>query len=127
VNAHAGQRVLVVEDDPDLFDALAAALDAAGYQVELARDGSEALAVLDRFQPDVLITDLVMAGMSGEELIRAVRQRGGVQPRVVVVSGLDAVTARCAALGADACLRKPLDLEMLLREVAGATAPPPRP
>jgi DNA-binding response OmpR family regulator len=112
-------RVLIVEDDPDQFDALSLALDAAGYAVEHARDGSEALAVLQRFQPQLVVTDLVMPGMSGEELIRAIRDRGGPQPRVLVVSGLGGLTARVAAMGADGYLRKPFDLDTLLDTVAG--------
>lgn len=116
------RRVLIVEDDPDTFDSLAFALDTAGYTVEHARDGSEALAVLDRFQPDVVVTDLVMPGMSGEALIQAIRARGGLQPRVLVVSGLGGLQARCSGLGADACLAKPLDLDALLTAVAGPRA-----
>jgi DNA-binding response OmpR family regulator len=110
--------VLVVEDDPDTYDSLALALDSAGYVVEHARDGNEALAVLDRFQPDLIITDLVMPGMSGEALIQAVRARGGRQPRVLVVSGLAGLSSRCASLGADECLDKPFDLDTLLDTVA---------
>ena len=117
----ARRRVLLVEDDPDQFDAIAFALDSAGYQVEHARDGSEALAVLQRFQPDVIVTDLVMPGMSGDEFIRAVRKRTGPQPRVLVVSGLEGLNSRYSALGADAFLNKPFDLDALLNAVAGAT------
>lgn len=115
-------RVLIVEDDPDIYDSIAFALASAGYIVEHARDGSEALAVLERFQPDVVITDLVMPGMSGEELIRGIQNRGGRRPRIVVVSGLDRLKARCEALGVDECLTKPFDLDALLAAVARGTA-----
>lgn len=113
----SANRVLIVEDDPDSYDALALALDSAGYQVEHARDGSEALAVLERFKPGVVVTDLVMPGMSGEDLVRAIRQRGADQPRVLVVSGLDGLGPRAAAIGADGYLRKPFDLDTLLTAV----------
>ena len=112
------KRILIVEDDPDQYDALAFALDSAGYAVEHARDGSEALAVLARFRPDVIVTDLVMPGMSGEDLIRAVRESGTTpRPRVLIVSGMDGLRARCESLGADECLMKPFNLDPLLKTV----------
>ena len=79
-------RVLIVEDDPDQYDALAFALDAAGYRVEHARDGSEALAVLQRFQPELVVTHLVMPGMSGDATFDANRfgSRGAEHPRILV-------------------------------------------
>jgi DNA-binding response OmpR family regulator len=118
VGATDRPRILIVEDDPDQFDALAFALDSAGYAIEHARDGSEALAVLARFQPAVVLTDLVMPGMSGEEMIRAIRRGPGPQPRVVLVSGLDGLDARARAVGADGYLVKPFDLDTLLNAVA---------
>ncbi len=112
------KRILIVEDDPDQYDALAFALDSAGYAVEHARDGSEALAVLARFRPDVIVTDLVMPGMSGEDLIRAVHESGTTpRPRVLIVSGMDGLRARCESLGADECLMKPFNLDTLLKTV----------
>jgi CheY-like chemotaxis protein len=116
----ARARVLIVEDDPDQFDAMAGLLYNAGYDVEHARDGAEALAVISRFQPDVLVTDLVMPVMSGEELLRSIRERSGPHPQIVVVSGLEALGERCASLGAVGCLVKPLDAEKLLETVARA-------
>jgi DNA-binding response OmpR family regulator len=116
----ARRRVLIVEDDPDQFDAISFALDSAGYQVEHARDGSEALAVLGRFRPEVVVTDLVMPGMSGDELVRAIRERAGPQPRVVIVSGLDQAAERYKSLGADGWLCKPFDIDALLAVVAGS-------
>lgn len=113
-------RVLIVEDDPDQYEVIAFALDAAGYEVEHARDGTEALAVLNRFRPHVLVTDLIMPGMSGDELIRRIREREGPRPRVVVISGLDRLRERCERLGADGCLGKPFDLDALLSAVASA-------
>lgn len=119
MSASPRSRILVVEDDPDQYDALAFALDAAGYAVEHARDGSEALAVMRRFQPDVVVTDLVMPGMSGEDLVRAIRRLKDVrQPRVLVVSGMDGLRARARAIGADSCLVKPFDLDALLAAVS---------
>jgi CheY-like chemotaxis protein len=114
------RRILVVEDDPDQFDALAFALDGAGYTVEHARDGSEALAVMVRFRPDIVVTDLVMPGMSGEDLIRVIRESetdGSPRPRVLVASGMDGLNARCHALGADECLVKPFNLDSFLESI----------
>jgi DNA-binding response OmpR family regulator len=117
VEAERRSRVLIVEDDPDQYDALAFALDTAGYRVEHARDGSEALAVLQRFQPELVVTDLVMPGMSGDDLVRTIRSREADHPRILVISGMDGLASRCEAIGVDAWLGKPFDLDALLRTV----------
>jgi diguanylate cyclase (GGDEF)-like protein len=65
--------VLVVDDDPDKRMLLRAALEMAGYDVRTANDGEEGLAAMESYQPDLLITDVMMPKMDGYELARRVR------------------------------------------------------
>jgi len=66
-------RVLVVDDEPCIRDALSAALSTEGYAVRTAGEGGEALASFDEWQPQLVITDLRMASMDGIELCRRIR------------------------------------------------------
>ncbi len=59
------QKILVVDDDPDILDALTMILESKGYQVITARDGIEALAKLEAEQPDLMVLDLLMPKMDG--------------------------------------------------------------
>lgn len=68
-------KILLVDDEPHVIRILRLALERAGYLVRSANDGNEALAVLAGFAPDVLISDIQMAGMDGRELCRTARQR----------------------------------------------------
>ena len=59
------EKILIVDDDPDILDALTIILEAQGYQVSTARDGAEGLTTLKAEQPDLLILDLLMPKMDG--------------------------------------------------------------
>lgn len=110
--------VLVVDDDPDIRELIQAVLDGYGFDASTARDGYEALRVLAARGPaSVVLLDLRMPGMSGEELLPLLRQQFDGTMRVVVLSG-DA-TARLTAgrLGADGFLAKPVGIQELIAAV----------
>ena len=72
-------RILVVDDDPGLLKLLTIRLRAERYEVEAVESAEEALSVLTRFRPDLVISDLRMANMDGIELLREIhRQRPGL-------------------------------------------------
>ncbi len=71
----AGYSVLVVDDEPVLRDICREALSEAGYHVAVAENGGEALAKLGRAGYDLVISDLRMPGMSGQDLLGHIRQR----------------------------------------------------
>jgi DNA-binding response OmpR family regulator len=115
-------RILVVDDDPDARETLATALAQSGYVVDMAEDGRGALGRLHSWPADVLVSDVRMPGMSGLDLIRALRESGRDQP-VVLITGMDVdppMTAR--ECGAAAFLRKPLTLEELIWAIECALA-----
>lgn len=114
-----GKRLLFVDDDADMRLSLKLALEMAGYTVEVAADGREALAIQKQRPADVLITDIFMPETDGFEVIDAVR-RGFPETRIVVVSGGARLAKReylldAALMDVDAVLPKPFDVETLLR------------
>ena len=67
-------RILIVDDEPHVLRVLKMSLERAGYSVEVSADGREALEIIRRQPPDVLITDIHMPVMDGEELCREIQQ-----------------------------------------------------
>ena len=87
---------------------------------EIARDGFEAGARWEAFRPDALVLELSLPGVDAQQLCRRLRRRTALGPiRIVAVtqSASDAEVERVLGAGADACLRKPLDTHLLLREL----------
>jgi two-component system, OmpR family, response regulator MprA len=110
-----GVRILVVDDEPAVLDAVDRALRVQGYDTELAADGREALDALAAGAPDALVLDLLMPRVDGLEVCRRLRAAGDRTP-VLVLTARDAVSDRVRGLdaGADDYLVKPFALEELL-------------
>jgi len=113
----AGKRILVVDDDPDIRLMFRLILESAGYQVGEARNGVAALILIKDSPPDLVITDMVMDGMGGRELIERIRsdERTAKVP-ILAVTGHPA--AREQAARADAVFDKPIDRPGLLAKVS---------
>ena len=113
-------RVLVVDDEPAVREALERALKLAGYEVELAADGEEALVRLG-LEPgaaDLLVLDVLMPRLDGLEVCRRLRRAGNTVP-VLMLTARDDVDDRVAGLdaGADDYVVKPFALEELFARV----------
>jgi len=80
-------RILVVDDEHDIREFLIMALDIEGWEVRTAASGSEALAVLPEFAPDVIVLDQMMPGLRGTDVARHVRGQGYAGP-IVLFSGV---------------------------------------
>jgi two-component system response regulator MprA len=108
-------RILVVDDEPALRDALKRALQVEGYGVDLASDGREALAKLIESPPDAVVLDILMPEIDGLEVCRRLRAVGDRTP-VLMLTARDAVADRVEGLdaGADDYLVKPFALAELL-------------
>ena len=122
-------RILVVDDEPSVRDALDRALRMDGYKVQLAADGREALDALAHQPPDAIVLDVLMPEPDGLEVCRRLRAAGDRTP-VLMLTARDAVPDRVRGLdaGADDYLVKPFALEelgarlrALLRRTGGPT------
>jgi two-component system response regulator MprA len=107
-------RVLIVEDDEDIAQALQRSLRMEGYEVRAAGDGRTALEHGRSFAPDLVILDLGLPGLDGLEVARSLRADDDVP--ILILTARDAVESRVEGLdaGADDYLPKPYDLEELL-------------
>ncbi|MEX1098182.1 MAG: response regulator [Planctomycetales bacterium] len=113
-------RILIVEDDPDVLDALRVALADAGYEVLVARDGAEGLMRVERDAPDLLLLDVVMPKRSGFYVLDRLR-RGALRRamRIILTTANDRPEFRdfAASHDVDAFLAKPFDMEEMLATV----------
>jgi DNA-binding response OmpR family regulator len=111
-------RILVAEDDPDLALGLRNNLEIEGYEVRVARDGAEALALALEWQPALLVLDLVMPKIDGMRVLRELRERGSrVAVLILTARGEEADKVRGLKLGADDYVTKPFGLLELLARI----------
>jgi two-component system, OmpR family, KDP operon response regulator KdpE len=110
-------RILVIDDEAQITRVLRAALSAQGYDVRTANDPEEGLQLFRDWPPDLVITDLMMPGISGVEVCRAIRARGPTP--VVVLSVRDHERSKVEALdaGADDYVTKPFGIQEVLARV----------
>ena len=101
-------RILIVDDEPLIRDALAFKLTKEGDYVETAEDGEKAIEILDRERFDVIISDVMMPFISGFELLQILKERGTEAP-VLMLTSLNSESAvnKALDLGADDFMTKP--------------------
>ncbi|MFF5259786.1 response regulator transcription factor [Actinomadura viridis] len=114
----APARILIVDDEPAVREALAGSLEFEGYQVGEAADGVMALEQVDRRPPDLVVLDVLMPRMDGLTTCRRLRARGATMP-VLMLTARDMVGDRVTGLdaGADDYLAKPFELDELLARI----------
>jgi len=112
----AMKKVLVVDDDPEVAQSLRFALRSEGYQVLVARDGNQGLALAETEQPDLAILDLMMPKRSGFLVLEKLRENETTPPRVIVITANEGERHQEYAelLGVDQYIRKPFPMERLL-------------
>ncbi len=114
--------ILVVDDDESICDVIESALTDEGYEVVCARNGENALRVLQERPPALVLFDLVMPDQDGADFIGACRQVPHGAAPLVVVSGMPNLDQIAAQIGADGFVAKPFDLTVFLDTVQAALA-----
>jgi two-component system KDP operon response regulator KdpE len=109
-----GERVLIVDDEPQIRRALHSALVAHGYTVAVADDGATALETIATWAPDAIVLDLVMPGVDGYEVLRQTRTWSAVPIIVLSARGQEADKVAALDQGADDYLTKPFGMAELL-------------
>jgi DNA-binding response OmpR family regulator len=102
-------KILVAEDDQLMIKMLEFRLKKDGHEVIITRDGREAVNKLEEFQPDLVITDIMMPYLSGLEVVSAVKKRYPTGTPVIILSGMgqENVVLEAFQLGADDYMTKP--------------------
>ena len=120
----AGKRIVVVEDDEIILEFLEMVFATETMEVIRARDGAKGIEVAERYGPDAIVCDLHMAGMTGLEVLRQVRENPALAHIPVIILTADqnpAVKRQSLVHGADAFVLKPFDPETLIETVVGLT------
>jgi two-component system, cell cycle response regulator len=111
-------NILIVDDNPDKLGLLEAALQLAGYNVTTATDGDEALAAIESYQPDLVITDVMMPRMNGYELAQRIRANPLTKFIPVIMQTAASRRAedlrRASEVGALGYITDPTDLDLML-------------
>ncbi len=122
-------KVLIADDEPNILISLEYLMKREGYVVSVARDGQEALEVLQRERPQLVLLDVMMPHKSGFEVCQALRADEVLKDTIVLMltaKGRDTDVAKGLALGADAYMTKPFSTKELVqkvRELLAAAAP----
>jgi DNA-binding response OmpR family regulator len=117
----SGLKLLLVDDEEGFVTTLAERLELRGLEPRVALSGEQALALAEAEPPQVMVLDLRMPGMSGLEVLKAVRSRWPFT-EVIMLTGHGSEQDRdaCLALGAGGYHKKPLELEVLLDSIRAA-------
>src|SRR5436309_9572370 len=117
--ATAKKRVLLVDDDPEIIDAIRYALESKGYQIFIARDGNQGLAMAEREDPDLVILDMMMPKRSGFLVLEKLRRTRDVPVRVIMITANEGSRHKAYAemLGVDDYIRKPFAMDKLADSV----------
>lgn len=110
-------RILVIDDEPQITRVLRAALSAQGFDVRTANDPEEGIRLFREWPPDLLITDLMMPGMTGVEVCRAVRTASSTPILVLSVRSHERSKVEALDAGADDYVTKPFGIQELLARV----------
>ncbi len=124
------RKILIVDDEKSVQDVVRAYLEQEGFAVHVAADGAEGLALAERVKPALIILDLMLPDVSGEEVCREIRRRSDVPVLMLTAKAAEDERVGGLALGADDYLTKPFSprelvarVHAILRRAGGAETP----
>ena len=118
--AKTGKRILVVDDDREIVESMRVALGAKGYEILVARDGNQGLAMAEREDPDLVILDMMMPKRSGFLVLERLRRTRPIPLRVIMITANEGSRHQAYAemLGVDDYVRKPFAMDRLIESVS---------
>ena len=118
------QRILIVDDEPNIAASLEFLLHRGGYEVRVAHDGEDALAQAEAFVPQLVLLDVMMPKLNGYEVCQRLRQ-GGRDVKIVMLTarGREVDVEKGKALGADLYVTKPFSTRELVAQVRELLGP----
>ena len=119
------RKVLIADDEPNIVTSLEYLMMRSGYDVMIARDGDEVLALVESFLPDVVLLDVMMPRRNGYEVCQKIRERADWrQIRIVMLSakGREAEVNKGLSLGADMYVTKPFSNQELIATIGALLA-----
>ncbi len=118
-DASQTKRILLVDDDQEIVESMRIALEAKGYDIIVARDGNQGLALAEREDPDLLILDMMMPKRSGFLVLEKLRRTRPIPIRIIMVTANEGSRHKAYAekLGVDDYIRKPFAMDRLIDSV----------
>ena len=113
------KKILVVDDDPDILTVLKLRLKKAGYEVMVAANGEEALDLIKKETPELVLLDLLLPGIQGEEVCKQIKQDDKLKkiPVILFTASVSDIESRVKKIGADDFIEKPFEAENLLAKI----------
>ena len=114
------KKILIVDDEVNIVISMEFLIKQAGYDLQIARDGTEALEKVASFEPDLILLDVMMPKINGFEVCRRVRANSnwrGIKIIMLTAKGREVEVTKGLALGADAYIIKPFSTKELMSEV----------
>lgn len=111
------KNILVVDDEPKLLEAVASYLESKGFHVYTARDGKEAMDFLEKYPISFVVLDLMLPGMSGEEICRQVRKKSRIPILMLTAKTQEEDLLNGLYAGADDYMTKPFSLKVLYARI----------
>ncbi len=118
-SAAAAKRVLLVDDDAEIVESMKTVLESRGYEILVARDGNQGLAMAESEDPDLVVLDMMMPKRSGFLVLEKLRRSRPVPVRVIMITANEGSRHKAYAemLGVDDYIRKPFAMDRLLESV----------
>ena len=116
------KKILIADDEPNIVAALEFLLQRSGYEVHVARDGDEALKLVEATHPDLVLLDVMMPQKSGYEVCKRMRERADWRHiKIIMLSakGRDAEVNKGLSIGADHYITKPFSTQELMAKING--------
>jgi len=114
-----GKKILLVDDDAEIIESIRYALESKGYEILIARDGNQGLAMAERETPDLVILDMMMPKRSGFLVLEKLRRTHSSPIRVIMITANEGSRHKAYAemLGVDDYIRKPFSMDRLVDSV----------
>ncbi len=116
------KKILIADDEPNIVAAVEFLLQRNGYEVHVARDGEEALKLVEAIHPDLVLLDVMMPQKSGYEVCKRIRERADWRHiKIIMLSakGRDAEVNKGLSTGADVYVTKPFSTRELMDKIKG--------
>lgn len=115
----ASKRILLVDDDQEIVESMKTVLESRGYQILVARDGNQGLAMAEAEEPDLVVLDMMMPKRSGFLVLEKLRRSRPDPMRVIMITANEGSRHKAYAemLGVDDYIRKPFAMDRLLDSV----------
>ncbi len=107
------QKILVVDDEPDMLMLMKTCLTLFGYETQEARSKTEIIPLIFSFKPDLIILDIMLSGENGREICREIKISEHKQIPIILYSAAPALLHDFAECNADAIIEKPFELKQL--------------